>query len=285
MYNFTTFKIAGIITLIMEEKHIMSQDLDASCELYRRYAMSNFIKGDSIAQLYVKSLKDEQEIDDNIIYKLYIASDSIKAKNSVVLFVKALIKKGLIMGKEKLIDKFPMLCNFQPENMSIDLSESEQIALINHDAIEKNNDSPTNCYFLIAKNMILELINNNLTNINKILLNSNVDASKTGMDVDSEIQPSTNTNYSKKLSNYLTVGATEKSIQPDTLVTISPAPNSTFVGDQFSASCPPHFRSAAANNNNNNNNNNNKNNNNNNNNNTNTNNTKYILTIMKSRKN
>ena len=237
------------------EKNIILSDVDASCNLYRRYAMSNFIKKDNIAQLYVKSLNDKQDIDDNIINKLYIANDSIKARATFIICMKTIIKHSLVMGKEKLIDKFPMLKYVKPENIKININESEQIALINNDNLKANsgNRSPSNCYLLICQTMLLEMINENLGDINELLMDlSNISTKKRALDNDDDDDdddddPDVNlirkNKYRKKISSYLSGKQDEKNelnnLNPESLNSINCAPNSTFARDHLVSSAKP----------------------------------------------
>ena len=229
----------------------MLSDIDTSCKLYRRYAMSNFIKNDNIAQLYVKSLNNEQEIDDNVIHKLYIANNSIKTKATFILFMKAIIKHALVMGRERLINKLPMLKYIKPHNINVNLNESEQIALINNDSLKSNEDnknSHNNCYFLICQTMLLEMINENLGDINELLMDLSNNMStkrKRTLDCvyddeekdDSSVKDKPLSKYRKKISSYLSCSSKEeKTIDLNSLVSITPSPKSTFVSDHLSSS-------------------------------------------------
>uniref|UniRef100_A0AAU8GED2 Uncharacterized protein n=1 Tax=Faxonius propinquus nudivirus TaxID=3139431 RepID=A0AAU8GED2_9VIRU len=150
-------------------------------EQYRFLALRSFIEKDPIALAYIRNLK-EKDVDNGLLQNFYKIFSSLQNKISLIKIGKGIIRQSLILGKNLIINKIPFIKFLTPEKIKISVNEEEYLALINHTTTVQKD---TNAYFIIGKNMIMDLLNlniemllDNVKDINKLNTLNNEDLLK-----------------------------------------------------------------------------------------------------------
>lgn len=133
-------------------------------DVYRRHALLNFIRKNKIANDYLK-YSDVDTMTEEVLQKFYRVHQQLQSKIIFIKLGKGLVKQSLLFAKSKLESKIPALKYISPDNLVVEVSEDEYIALLSQIKEEQNKE--TNLYFLITKNMIVSLLNIDLVKFNE----------------------------------------------------------------------------------------------------------------------
>lgn len=156
-----------------------------NCELYERAAIESALRRDPIICEYIKK-RENISYDDLIT--LYSRSMELNGSRQMILFVKAFSKQILLLG----VKKISLFKNLKPENIRIEPT-AEEIAII---IAQENSTSRLgkNIYFVVVKNVLLDLLSDNFTDILRDVTgsqNTNTDltssSSSTSVDISSII--------------------------------------------------------------------------------------------------
>lgn len=148
--------------------------MDASDDVnvYRKFALQSFLSKDPVAKNYLSAIKNETDIDEELLQKFYRVHSSLQSKQMMIKVGKSIVRQGLVFAKTTLIKKLPMLKYISPENITLELNEDEYLALIHN--INTSSSKPANLYYVIAKNMLVEILNVNLMSLSESFQHTNL---------------------------------------------------------------------------------------------------------------
>jgi len=133
-------------------------------KLYRQHALMNFLRKDKVASEYIKN---NGEINEDMLQKFYRVHQVLQSKIIMIKLGKGMVKQSFMFAKSKFEQKLSFLKFITPENISIDVNEEEYLALINQ--VKEQAGGSSNLYFIIAKNIIVGLMNIDLEHFSKSL--------------------------------------------------------------------------------------------------------------------
>lgn len=190
--------------LIVTCKMEMLDDL----KLYRQHALMNFLRKDKVASEYIKN---NGEINEDMLQKFYRVHQVLQSKIIMIKLGKGMVKQSFMFAKSKFEQKLSFLKFITPENISIDVNEEEYLALINQ--VKEQAGGTNNLYFIIAKNIIVGLMNIDLEHFSKSLNGEEISSEQLRM-------------LTKSLFNEeKTISSSPSLSPPDIIVTPVPSPS------------------------------------------------------------
>ncbi|QLI62461.1 KN57gp_099 [Dikerogammarus haemobaphes nudivirus] len=133
-------------------------DIINDLDIYRKYALLDFIRKDKVASEYLNNISGDK-LDEEILQKFYRVHQTLQSKIIMIKLGKGFVKHSFMFAKSKFIGKFPLLKFITPENIPINLTDEEYLALISSIQNQSPSALSSNLYFIIGKNILIGLLN------------------------------------------------------------------------------------------------------------------------------
>lgn len=135
-------------------------------KLYRKHALLNYIRKDKVATEYLKTTPPNQ-LDEEVLERFYRVHQALNSKLIMIKLGKGIVKQSCLFAKSKFEQKLSFLKYITPENINVDVTDEEYLALIQQ--INSSKTQGSNLYLIVGKNIIIGLLNINLDHFNNAL--------------------------------------------------------------------------------------------------------------------
>lgn len=164
----------------------------------------------------VLSGKNFETLDQDKLYKYYLAAKEIKSKGQTVVLVKTLIKMGLTRAldfTEKKFPKFEIVSYFNPQNISTQLELNEVDAIINS-LNSATQDSLAAC---VRQNILCSAFNSSIDGLTKIFekMNTTQQAKMYNKIDEQKVKPPPKTYFYNRSSEQKQTSEENQSLQQD----------------------------------------------------------------------
>lgn len=144
----------------------LTMSLLEDVKVYRKHALLNYVRKDKVAREYLKNTLPNQ-LDEDVLERFYRVHQALNSKLIMIKLGKGIVKQSCMFAKSKFEQKLSFLKYITPENIAVDVTDEEYIALIQQ--INSTKSQGSNLYLIVGKNIIVGLLNINLDHFNSAL--------------------------------------------------------------------------------------------------------------------